>query len=139
MKRFLKPARIAFYFLMLVSFFIAGLYFAGIIDVGKGQGLAGGAIVLGYGVMFGFLALIASFFIAHFTPHRVIVYANIVLLAVILVSYGITHYRYVQREKVKEQNEQFKPVPTTPTPQTEPIGLITFHKIETHNSTKIKS
>lgn len=139
MRNFFKPARIAFYFLMLISFFIAGMYFAGLIDAGKGQGLAGGAIVFGYGVMFGAIAFIASFFIGHFVRHKFIVYANIVLLVVILITYGITHYRYIQRQNAKEQNEQFKPVPTTPTPQSKPIGMVTFFKNDISNYTTIKN
>ena len=62
MKNFFKPARLAFYLLMLVGFFFLGLYFAALIDAGKGQGLAGGAIVLGYGILFGGVAFLASFF-----------------------------------------------------------------------------
>ncbi len=131
MKNFFKPARIAFYVLMLVTFFIAGMYFAGLIDAGKGQGLAGGAIVFGYGLIFGGIAFIASFFIAHFIPHKFIVYANIALLVAVIFSYGITHYRYIQRQNNKEESEQFRPESTTPTPQTEPIGMVNFYKNNT--------
>lgn len=139
MKNFFKPARLGFYFLMLVAFFIIGLYFAGLIDAGKGQGLAGGAIVLGYGIMFGVIACIASFFIAHYAPHKFIVYANIVLLAVVLIAYGITHYRYIQRQNAKEESEQFKPAPNKPTQQTEPIGMVTYYKNDASNSIPIKN
>lgn len=139
MKNFFKPARIAFYILMLITFFIVGLYFAGLIDAGKGQGLAGGAIVVGYGVLFAGIAFIASFFIAHITPHKIIVYANIVLLAVIIISYGITHYRYIQHQKANEKTEQINPVPTTPTPQTDPIGMVTFYKNDTSSPKPIKN
>ncbi|MCG2419030.1 hypothetical protein K8089_08335 [Aequorivita sp. F47161] len=128
MKNIFKPARIAFYILMLVTFFIVGLYFAGLIDAGKGQGLAGGAIVVGYGFLFAVIAFIASFFIAHFATHKFIVYANIGLLAVIIIAYGITHYRYVQHQKSKEKKEQFRPKSTTPTSQVEPMGMVTFYK-----------
>ncbi len=138
MKNFFKPSRIAFYVLMLVTFFIAGMYFAGLIDAGKGQGLAGGAIVVGYGVLFAGIAFIASFFIAHFTSHKFIVYANIVLLAVVIISYGITHYRYIKRQNAKEESEQFRPESTTPTTQTEPIGMAIFYKNDASRPITIK-
>ncbi len=138
MRKFFKPARIAFYILMLVTFFIVGLYFAWLIDAGKGQGLAGGAIVVGYGVLFAGIAFIASFFIAHFAPHKYIVYSNMVLLVVIIIAYGITHYRYVQLENAKDENEQFKPIPTVPTQQTEPIGMATFYNNDVSNPLTIK-
>ena len=102
MKKLLKPARIAFYFLMLIAFFILGLVFAGLINAGKNQGLAGGAIVLGYGVLFGGIAFIASFFIAHKTTHKFIIRANWVLFVIVLISYGIIHYKYQNRQKTKE-------------------------------------
>ncbi|WGF92366.1 hypothetical protein [Aequorivita marisscotiae] len=139
MKNFFKPAKIAFYILMLITFFIAGLYFAGLIGAGKGQGLAGGAIVLGYGVLFGGIAFIASFFIAYFVSHKFIVNANIVLLVIIIISYGITHYRYKQRQKEKDKTEQFQSIPTTPTKQTEPIGMVTYYKNDASNYTSIKN
>jgi hypothetical protein len=138
MRNFFKPARIAFYILMLITFFIVGMYFAGLIDAGKGQGLAGGAIVVGYGVLFAGIAFIASFFIAHFIPHKFIVYANFVLLAIVIISYGITHYRYIQRQNAKEKSEQFRPKSTTPIPQTKPIGMVTFYKNDASSPIIIK-
>jgi len=48
MKTIRKPARIAFYLLILLPFFALGSYFAQYIEAGKGQKLAGGAIVVTY-------------------------------------------------------------------------------------------
>ena len=121
MKNFFKPARLAFYLLMLVGFFFLGLYFAALIDAGKGQGLAGGAIVLGYGILFGGVAFLASFFIAGFIPHKYIIYANIILFALILLAYGITHYRYLQRKEAKE-NQEYQQSP--PADHSKTIGMV---------------
>ena len=123
MKNFFKPARIAFYILMLLTFFMAGLYFAALIGAGKGQGLAGGAIVLGYGLLFGGIAFIVSFFIAYQVKHKLIVRFNWILLLLLAIAYGITHYRYLERQKVQEEQPNFKRTPTTET-KTEPTALL---------------
>ena len=119
MKNFFKPARIGFYILMLLVFFIIGLYFAGYIEAGKNQGLAGGAIVLGYGVMFGGIAFVASFFIAHFLEIKKIKIINWAFLVLLLATYGYTHYKFNQRKtehKVEDESYQN----TTPTETAEP-------------------
>jgi hypothetical protein len=105
MKKILKPANLAFYFLTLLVFFVAGVYFAGLTGAGKNQGLAGGAIVLGWGVLFGGIAFFASFFIVHYAPQKVIVRLNYVLLLLVVMAYGITHYRFIQKQKRKTQQE----------------------------------
>jgi len=106
MKKLLKPANIAFYFLMLFFFFMVGMYVAGLLEVGKNQGLAGGAIVLGWGVLFAAIAFVSSFFIAHIVTHKKIVRLNWLLLFLLIIVYAITHYRYLERQKSKEKTEQ---------------------------------
>jgi len=123
MKNFFKPARIAFYILMLLTFFIIGLYFASWIGAGKGQGLAGGAIVLGYGVLFGGVAFIASFFISYHIKHKLIIRFNWVLLLVLVIAYGVTHYRYLERQNKQEEQPGFKKMPPTEA-KTEPTALL---------------
>jgi len=63
MKKLLTSTALLFYLLVLLVFFFAGTYFSAIAGVAKGQGLAGPAIVLGYGVIAAALALLASFFL----------------------------------------------------------------------------
>jgi len=134
MKSFFKPARIGFYILMLLVCFVLGLYFAAAIDAGKNQGLAGGAIVVGYGVLFGGIGFVASFFIAHYLQVKNIVKINLVLLVLLLASWGYKYYQFQQRDKLqKKEREQFTPAPTTPKPQTEPIGMAMFSKNELDN------
>jgi len=140
MKRILKPANIGFYFLMLLVCFILGLYFADAINAGKNQGLAGGAIVLGYGVLFGGIGFIASFFIAYYVDTKVIVKINFFLLIILLAAVGYKYFEFQKRDKLqKEESEKFNPPSNTPTQQTEPIGLVMPYKIEATNLLNIKS
>lgn len=125
MKKLLKPANIGFYLLMLLTCFILGLYFAGAIDAGKNQGLAGGAIVVGYGVLFAGVGFVASFFIAYYIATKVIVKLNIFLLLILLAGIGYKYFEFQQRDRIqKEESEKFKPPSTTPTSQTKPLGMV---------------
>ncbi|RFN57992.1 hypothetical protein [Marixanthomonas ophiurae] len=123
MKKLLKLANIAFYFLMLLVFFAIGLYVAGLLEAGKNQGLAGGAIVLGYGALFGGIAFIFSFFIAYHIKHKLIVRFNWLLLLLLVITYGITHYRYLERQNKQEEKPDFKEIPPTEA-KTEPTALL---------------
>lgn len=125
MRKLFKPANIVFSFLMLFLFFIAGLYFAGVTGAGKNQGLAGGAIVLGWGVLFGGIAFISSFFISYITPHKVIVRLNLLLLVILVITYGFTHYRFLKNQKSKEKEIMEMPLkkPTNPVSPVETILL----------------
>jgi hypothetical protein len=122
MKKLFKPAGILLNLLSLAVFFIIGMYFAGLIEAGKNQGLAGGAIVLGWGILFAGAAFILSFFVSFHVAHKKIVRINWILFVLLLIGYGITHYRFIQRDKLQqEKSKQFKPAPTKPTPMAEPV------------------
>jgi len=135
MKKLLKPASIAFYFLFAIVFFFFGMYLAKITGAAKGQGLAGGAIVFGWGVMFGGIAFIASFFIVRYVLHKWVVRLNWLLLIIVATTYGMFHYNYLERQKEKEKTEQeFDPPPTTPVPttntqQTKPMAMLSKTEI----------
>lgn len=90
---------------MIVIFFFAGVYFAGITGAAVGQGLTGGAIVLGYGVMTAVIALFVSFIIAYYAPWEIIVRTNQVLGVIFLVFIAITAYRIVMRERTQIASE----------------------------------
>lgn len=135
MKKTIKPASLLFSFLSVLVFFIVGIYFAGLIEAGKQQGLAGGAIVLGWGVLFAGIALVISFILTYKVEHRKIVIGNWILLVMLLIGYGITHYRYKQRQKLKEEKDkQLKEKPTTPTQTAEPTAF--FKKIKSKKNFK---
>ncbi|WP_343486457.1 hypothetical protein [Allomuricauda sp. d1] len=130
MKKLFKPASLLFNLLVLLAFFVLGLLFAGWIDAGKGQMLAAGAIVLGYGVLFGGIAFIASFFLTHHARHRTIVIGNIVLAVFLLVSFGYFRYRFKQRQQNRKPNYQEQP--KTPTAPVDNGKLIAMNKIDNH-------
>ncbi len=121
MKKGFKPASIAFYFLMLIVFFIIGIYIAGFVGAGKNQMLAGGAIVVGWGVLFAAIAFFASFFIVYYTQHRNIVRLNWILLVLLVILYGITQYRYIERQKEKKNEEVRKEQPQKKTTESVPV------------------
>ena len=128
MKKIVKPVSLLFSFLSLLVFFIIGMYLAGLIEAGKNQGLAGGAIVLGWGVLFAGVALVLSFFITYRVEHKTILRANWMLFVLLLIGYGITHYRFAQRDKQqKERNEPYQEKSTTPTPTAEPKALTSLY------------
>ena len=101
MKRMFKPYSILFYFFVVIVFFIAGVYFAGITGAAEGQGLAGAAIVLGYGVITAFVALILSLILVYYVEREIIVKANKVLGVIFLIFAAITAYRIITMERVE--------------------------------------
>ncbi len=122
MKNFFKPARIGFYILMLLAFLVLGLFYADFVDAGKGQGLAGGAIVIGYGVMFGGIAFVASFFIAHFLEISKIKIFNWMLLIFLAATWTYKYYEFKKRDAIQEErNKPYQNQNTIPTETSEPV------------------
>ena len=101
---------------MFLVFFFIGVYAAGFVGAGKNQMLAGGAIILGWGVMFAGIAFLGSFFIAYYVQRKSIVRLNWILLIMLVVLYGVTHYRYIERQKEKDKNEIKQPIKKTTKP-----------------------
>ncbi|MBC3759960.1 hypothetical protein H7U19_16225 [Hyunsoonleella sp. SJ7] len=114
-----KGYSILFYFLMSIFSFFIGLYYAGMVEAGKNQGLAGGAIVLSYGVVAGLIGLVLAIFIVYKSKRKLIFWGNIVLGICIVGFWVNAHLKYKEKQKAKElEREQFekrKPKPTTPT------------------------
>ena len=111
--KLLKPINLLFYFLSLINFIFIGIYFAVITDAAKGQGLAGGAIVLGYGVITGAVALIVSIFLAYYIEDKIIILLNKILGILLALFIIITAYRILTREKKEEYSPPKRQV--TPT------------------------
>jgi hypothetical protein len=128
----LKPYSFLLYFLAFIASFFIGLTYAGIIEAGKGQMLAGGAIVLGYGVIGAFIGFVLSIFIAVKASRSLIMKLNIFLALAIIAffSYYTINYQKRQKEKEKEKLEQenqrqerrLKKNPTVPAKDAEPIN-----------------
>ncbi|GHB76428.1 hypothetical protein [Persicitalea jodogahamensis] len=124
MKKLIQPASLLLYFLSILVFFVAGLTYAGLTEAGKGQGLAGGAIVLSYGVVAALLALVIALFVACYASHAAIVKINRVfsLLAAIAILYFV--YRYYNREGAVQADALLLP----PTGATESVTKLTTNE-----------
>lgn len=106
MKKLIKPYCLLFYLLALITSFFVGMTIAGIVEAGKNQGLAGGAIVFGYGVIGAFIGLLISLFIANKSNRKIIFRLNIILALCIAGFYGYYHVKYLERQKTKELEKQ---------------------------------
>lgn len=107
MKKLFEPVSLLFYFFMIVVFFFAGVYYAGITGAGEGQGLAGGAIVIGYGFISAFIALLISIMLASYLAREQIVQINKILGIIFLIFIAITAYRILTKESSETSSESF--------------------------------
>jgi len=103
-----KPYSFLMYFLAIIAFFFLGLIYAGIIEAGKGQMLAGGAIVFGYGVIGAVIGLCASLFTAFKAQRHIIIKINIVLTLIIIASFAYFTIKYQKRQQGKLDNNSPK-------------------------------
>jgi hypothetical protein len=104
MRRLFKPYNLALYFLSIIAFFFVGVSFCGWVEAAKDQGLAGGAIVLGYGLMGSFLGLIAAVATAYLAERTIVIRLNIGLLLVIAAFFA--YYTWNYQTDVKPKREQ---------------------------------
>ncbi|WP_158858866.1 hypothetical protein [Lunatibacter salilacus] len=111
----LKPYSFLLYLLSFITSFFLGMSYAGIIEAGKNQGLAGGAIVFGYGVIAAVIGLIISFIVSNKSNRKIILRLNIILALCIAGFYGYFHVRFLERQKEKNQEDQTQDVPRKPT------------------------
>ena len=111
----LKLYSLLLYPLTLIAFFFVGISYAGIMEAGKNQGLAGGAIVFGYGIMAAVIGLVLALFVAYRTKRKIIFRLNIVLAISIAVFYVYYHLKFLERQKTKAQEKQNIEQPKRPT------------------------
>lgn len=139
-----KPYSFLMYFLAIIAFFFLGLVYAGITEAGKGQMLAGGAIVFGYGVIGAFMGLCLSIFTAIKANRQVIIKINGLLTLIIVASFTYFYFNYQKRQREKLENEPPKrEQPTTLKPtapaanaqQIEPLAMLTNTEVETQTET----
>jgi len=116
MKKLFKPASLLFYFLMVIVFFFIGLFFAKLVGAGKNQMLAGGAIVLFYGLVFAGIAFTLALFVAYGVKHNTLIKFNKVLGVLFFVLACIIAYKVITREKKED------PVKDYPKKTTEPAN-----------------
>ncbi|MFQ5584939.1 MAG: hypothetical protein ACE5GL_10930 [Calditrichia bacterium] len=119
MKTFFKPSKIIFYLLSAFLYFFLGIIFAKITGAGKNQMLAGGAIVLGYGVVSGFFAFIAAIIAAQFLKNTTIVFFNKIFAIAIVLFWAFFAYRFQTRDRSLDK----APVPRRPTTAPAPLNF----------------
>ncbi|MEZ4795235.1 MAG: hypothetical protein R2773_07160 [Flavobacteriaceae bacterium] len=85
MKKFIALSSLGFYLLAFIFCFVVGAYVAGKMGAGENQGLAGGAIVLGWGVLVGLGGIVLAIILVQFLSPKVIIKINWVLLIVAVV------------------------------------------------------
>jgi Ca2+/Na+ antiporter len=127
-----KPYSFLMYFLAIIASFFIGVSYAGIVEAGKGQMLAGGAIVFGYGVIGAFIGFIIAIFIALKMNRVFIIRLNVFLAFAIVAFFGYYTIKYQKRQKEKEkekleeenqrQERRLKKNTTTPAMDAEPIN-----------------
>lgn len=112
-KSMLKPYNLLMYVLAFIGFFLLGILYANLTEAGKDQMLAGGAIVLGYGVIGAFLGFIVSLLVAYRSSRKTIIYINSFLTLAILLSFLYFTVSYQKRKQNKEPETEEVKKPTT--------------------------
>lgn len=89
MKNLFKPASLLLYLLTFLNFFLTGVSISKFIGSADGQGLASGAIVLGYGMTFAIGAFILAVISVNYLSEKSISKMNrlLVIVLIILISY----------------------------------------------------
>ena len=104
----IKPYSLLLYVLAVIVFFFFGILLAGLVDAGKGQMLAGGAIVLGYGLIGALIGFCISLILAYKFKRKTIISFNVVFFVLIISfwTYFFLKYKTRQSEKLKSETEQ---------------------------------
>ena len=95
---------ILFYVLFFLVGFFLGIQIANIVEAGKGQMLAGGAIVLGYGVVGAFLGLAVSIFLSVVfkSKQAKVILLNKILAIALIIFIAFFWIKYQNRLTQKE-------------------------------------
>lgn len=117
MNKYVKGSSLLLYLLAILTFFILGLIYAGLTDAGKNQGLAGGAIVLGYGVVGSIIGVITSLFVVGYARDGLVGKLNKIIGALLGVGIAFIVIRaQVLRKSAKEETEIVTPSQQTTAP-----------------------
>lgn len=88
---------------MILASFLIGVLLVGITGAAKNQGLAGGAIVLGYGIIGAGIGLILSLILVSKLDGKIIVRANWVLVVALIGAFFYLQHNYTKRQELKQQ------------------------------------
>lgn len=106
MKNLFRPACLLLYFLTLVAFFFGGMTMAALTGAAKNQGLAGGAIVLFYGVIAAGLAFVFALILCYSISDKAVKIINWSMLGLIIVVAGLMKYNSDERQRERDKNSQ---------------------------------
>ena len=105
----LKPYALLLYVLSILLFFVVGAWVGKISGAAEGQGLAGGAIILFYGLVGSVISFVVSLVVVAKTNKRMVVTINKIFAVFVFIIAAWVIYR-VQNDKPQEDTS-----PTTPT------------------------
>lgn len=137
MKKLIKPASLLLCFFSVIIFFLAGMYLARIVGAGKNQGLAGGAIVLFYGLVSAVVAFIFALVMAYHISHRVIVKINWVLGIVFFILVFLFVNRIKNLDKKEEPVNDYPKKITAPAPEN--ISLVSYSEFKEPSGVQLNS
>ena len=124
MSKLFKPANLLMYLLVILVFFMAGMVLAGTAGAAKGQGLAGGSIIFGYGVFAAFIAFIVSLFVVHKAKINTIVKINKIFGILLLIAVCLIIYRVITINKSKNPEKELPTKTTTQEPKD--ISMVSY-------------
>jgi len=95
MKKFFRPAALLLYFLVLVVFCCLGMLVAAWLGMARDQGLAGGAIILWYGIVSAVFGLIGALIVVSLASPKVVRQLNRILAILLLIITIYLTYRLI--------------------------------------------
>jgi hypothetical membrane protein len=95
-----------FVLLAILAFFLVGIFFVLVFDLAKGQGLAGGAIVLGYGVVGGVIGLVFSIWVLRQKKYKIRSVMSKILIVVGIALSGYFYWNYQTNVKPKREKSK---------------------------------
>ena len=104
---FFKTSGLLLYLLTFLNFFLTGVSISKFIGATEGQGLASGAIVLGYGLTFAFAALIISVISVYYLCEKSVVKINLLLGIALLILISYYTFIFFDNKKSNEVGKTF--------------------------------
>lgn len=112
MKNIFRPSAWLFYLLTMFYFFILGGFTAKWSGAVNGQGLAGGAIVLSYGLIAMAIGLVLAFFMVSRSNESLIKRLNIIFTVLFILIIAFYSYNYFQEKALTLSENVNPPIPT---------------------------
>lgn len=123
MKNLLKPYNLLLYLLAILTFFFLGIAYAILTHAAENQGLAGGAIVLGYGVISSFFGLFMALFVASKSSKNNILRINKILGIIVIGLLSFSSWRYYTKTKQEQEIQQHE-IHKQTSPATQPMAML---------------